>query len=676
MESHYRTLAMKLPARGTKGSWKRRFAEGVIALGRFNGVLVGTPSGRGSHFKQLYYALQTPPAVPYSPRWPLKLLGRWSAIGAVVDADVIAATVFSLTQLPAGSVYLDLDAALGVTQSGNAVSQWLSQAGAGTFAQATANLKPAYEATGWDGALPQITADGASSNGDIMTASDVTKKDTFWEFAVAKRGGATFVGGTGGVSSTTLTITSVTAGKPVVGLPVSGGGASGTATLSAPISVDAAGVGTWTLSTAQTIADGTSMLQGQNATAVFKPLAESPRATGDLVVSTAALLRVTNDATQDDVQISGTGTAAAATLTNTAFGPGAKALITSEINAGVNKIRLNSGSSAQTSTVSTTTVSVHSLFGGQSNAACRFGGSLARLLRVDFSLLPGGIEQDANRLLLEAHLAWKYGVQAAWAANHAGHPFASRAPAASDYTGNNRLWQVWGDSLALGLGQQLGTAISATVLGLTAQGGGVGGEQSWQTWYRQQNGYDNGGAWGAPLTTGKTTTEQAAKINVIGDILTNDLSNSYPTGTSASQTPETGITPGNTPSPAVGSTWGNLYDMVKTIESRQGVAAGQARLIIWPFWEGNGGGGFNATIRAMNDTLAAHADFAPYALNMNYELWKLGAPGAAYDDPTAYAAGVIPAALRLDATTHLTATGYLECAKICAARAAAKGWSA
>lgn len=587
----------------------------------------------------------------------------------------VAPAAFS--QLPAGSVFLDLDASLGVTQSSNAVSQWASQTGTGSFTQSTANLKPTYEATGWDGTLPQITADGIdTSGGDIMTSSDVVKKDTYYELIVAKRSGASFVGGTGGVSSTTLTVTSMTAGKIVNGLPINGTGVTGTPKITGQLTGTTGGAGTYTMNAAQTIADGTALLIGQNAVAVGKPITESPRLTGDLVIVTGQMLRVANDATQDDVQISGTGNTAAGTLTNSAFSAGAKTLLTSTINKGTNGIRVNSGTSGGGSTVSTTTAAIHSLFGSQTHASARAAVSLARLLRIDFSVLPGGIEQDANRFWCEAILAWKYGMVSQWAANHAGHPFTTRAPNALDYSGNNRLFQVWGDSLAAGAGGQLGAAINGSVLGITAQSGGVGGEYSYMTWWRLINGYDNGGAWGNPFTTGKTTTQQAVKINIIGDIVTNDGSISYPLGTSASTTPETGVSSGTTPSPYVGSTWGNLYDMVKTLESRQGVGTGQGRIILWPFWEGNGASGSpNAASRAANNTLASDPNYSAYALNMNIELWKLGAPGMPYADATAYSQGVVPSALRAGGSTHLNTTGYLEAANILSAVALAKRWS-
>ena len=71
--------------------------------------------------------------------------------------------------------------------------------------------------------------------------------------------GATVVGGTGGVASTTLTVTSVTKGVISAGQTITGAGVAGGTTILAFVSGTIGGVGVYTLSASATVANGTTL---------------------------------------------------------------------------------------------------------------------------------------------------------------------------------------------------------------------------------------------------------------------------------------------------------------------------------------------------------------------------------------------------------------------------------
>lgn len=93
--------------------------------------------------------------------------------GTASDVDTIDITVNrNLGAAVYGTIALNLDARLGVTESGGAVSMWTDQSSnAHTFSEATAAEKPTYQATGFN-SLPtlsfstgdQLICDQASSN--------------------------------------------------------------------------------------------------------------------------------------------------------------------------------------------------------------------------------------------------------------------------------------------------------------------------------------------------------------------------------------------------------------------------------------------------------------------------------------------------------------------------------
>ncbi|WP_157218659.1 hypothetical protein [Flavisphingomonas formosensis] len=77
---------------------------------------------------------------------------------------------------------------------------------------------------------------------------------------VESNAGGTFTAGTGGVSSTTLTVTAIKPGTVLnAGQRLQGAGIAGTSTISAQVSGTTGGVGVYTLSAPQTIADGSEL---------------------------------------------------------------------------------------------------------------------------------------------------------------------------------------------------------------------------------------------------------------------------------------------------------------------------------------------------------------------------------------------------------------------------------
>jgi len=583
----------------------------------------------------------------------LSLVGRGGAGGAAPSVP------FALSQLPAGAVVMDMDAASGVTLNSSTVSQWLASAGTATWANATANQQPLFEATGWDGTLPQITGDGFASNGDILVSSDLAKKDSYFDFIMAKRTGGAFVAGISngsGGAGTILNVESVAAGTVLkVGTTIGGVGVTAT-TITAP-GTGTGGVGTYAVANSQTVAAGTSMLVAQNATAVAKPLIESPRATGNLVIATQ-VLRGSNDASQQDVQTTGIGTTGTANLAGK-FPANTRTMIVQKAAPARTAIRVNSSTESASTTVSTVTVTNHSMFGGASNAAARFGGSIARLVRVDYTLLPGQDEQNANRFLIEGMLAWKYGTVAAMVAENATHPYGSRAPVAADYTGNIRNRQYWGNSIGLGTGNAAVTGSGSVAKGFTVTVGCVGGSNSTNIKDRMLAGTDSGAG-----TTGLSTQRQREKLTIIGEWMFNDRDDLIAKGTPADTT--------------AGTSFGNLSIMVAAIEAAQGVSAGQAHLMIWGLWYGYAAGNYTGETKRIEDeafNVQLAGLYPNYFRDPNPLMIERGAPGGAYPDATAYANGVIPTALRLDASTHPNATGYALLAEDDEAWLLAKGWS-
>jgi hypothetical protein len=110
-------------------------------------------------------------------------------------------------------------------------------------------------------------------------------------YNILSAAGAVFVGGTGGVASGTLTVSSVTSGTIYTGMLLAGTGISGNPYISA-YGTGTGGTGTYVLSSTQTVANGTTI----NATPQFAPLsANAPNARYITVAKTFCILANTSD---------------------------------------------------------------------------------------------------------------------------------------------------------------------------------------------------------------------------------------------------------------------------------------------------------------------------------------------------------------------------------------------
>jgi hypothetical protein len=105
----------------------------------------------------------------------------------------------------------------------------------------------------------------------------------------------------------------------------------------------------------------------------------------------------------------------------------------------------------------------------------------------------------------------------------------------------------------------------------------------------------------------------------------------------------------------------------------QGVGVGNARLLIWAPWSS-----WTGDVKSANrqNTIAQMRALWPnYVYDIEEDFYQLGAPGAPYDDPTNYAAGRPPAALKeANGTLHPNDTGYGELRKLIGAWIVARKW--
>lgn len=385
----------------------------------------------------------------------------------------------------------------------------------------------------------------------------------------------------------------------------------------------------------------------QNAVATNKNFYAAPRASNG-ANTTAWLLRTPNDAEQDDIVISGIGSGNVAVAG--VFPKASRRLL--RIDRFVTSRLSVDGASVATQTGSAAGSSTQTLIGGvTSSSSARAAISFLRRLRQNTDALPGKHEQIWNLLVIEGFLAWKYNRVAEMVAANPSHPFAHRPPLASDYTGKNYCWQSWGNSLMNGTATELPAILGVAARGIVATNGGVGGESSNSIYARFVAGYDTGAGTSTP---GILIADQRKKITVIGDLGEND----------------------GTAGVSQSTRLASLAAMVAAVESAQGVSAGQARLIVWGRWRGNGEAGTDGRI-ASNDAESdiIQAAYPNYFINVGKELAKLSLPGQPYADADAAARGVIGLALRKGGgdLLHLNTTGYAEAAKIELAFATSRG---
>lgn len=270
--------------------------------------------------------------------------------------------------------------------------------------------------------------------------------------------------------------------------------------------------------------------------------------------------------------------------------------------------------------------------------------NMARRLRLDLELIPGGGEQLANIWLIEGLLAWQYGLSLP-----SGHKYKDRAPLASDYTGINHNIQMWGNSLGLGTAGQFSGVINANSRGMTWSHDCIGGITSTAI----KGNFDANNDQPAGTSSGLSEAEVRSKVHVFGEMFQNDSGASI--------------------SPATGQA--NIASMIADVESAQGVTAGNGRIVLWAKWQGNGGSGDTVPLLAddsFNTYLAT--TYPNYFLDVGRELALMAAPDGAYPDAEAYARRAIPAALRAADIIHLNTTGYTEAAALVKNRIEERGW--
>lgn len=357
----------------------------------------------------------------------------------------------------------------------------------------------------------------------------------------------------------------------------------------------------------------------QNAVATNKVFYQAPRAS-DGANTVAYMLRVTNDAEQDDIVFSGIG-AGAGTAAGV-FPKGSRRLLRFD-RFQTSRLSVD-GTSVGTVTNVLAGTSTQTILGGAtSSTSARAAISFLRRMRVNTNALPGTDEQVWNLWVIEGFLAWAYNKVADLRSDH---PFKGRPPLASDYTGNNKCIIGLGNSLVNGPMSQMATAYNAGTRGVTTENQGVSGEKPEQIYARFL----------------AFTAAQKKKIFWAGDGWANpgDGSVNYNTA---------------------------YFDIINDVQTTHGYGAGLGHIVATGRWIGfiDGqteiGSPLRTTIDAYNATVAAAYP------NYYWDAWgymvNLGRPGGPYEDAVAYAKGWIPSVLRQGYPTpdslHLNSTGQL-----------------
>jgi hypothetical protein len=286
------------------------------------------------------------------------------------------------------------------------------------------------------------------------------------------------------------------------------------------------------------------------------------------------------------------------------------------------------------------------LFGRGDTDNC-MGMKLARIVTVDPTKLHGSYDNAWATTVIAGHLAWKYGTQDALSTTHF---FKNRAPLASDLSGFNPAIQTWGNSIGNGTSAGLPNAVIREGVSLAQRGSSVtNGCTGGHTPAQIENAFNNGLNLGQGLTDNLPIALQRDKMTMFGEMFAN-----------APNTGEDGAIV-------------CMQRMVPLVEQAQGVSAGNARLLIWAPWS-SWTGDVKSTSR--QNTLAQMRALWPnYVYDIEEDFYQLGAPGAPYDDPTNYAAGRPPAALKeANGTLHPNDTGYGELRKLIGAWIVARKW--
>lgn len=314
------------------------------------------------------------------------------------------------------------------------------------------------------------------------------------------------------------------------------------------------------------------------------------------------------------------------------------------------------GMGAFATTPGTTTKTTTSLFGSTTGPNQRQGAKYARLLAVDYDKLPGKREQQYNRFLIEGALARTYGLdKTAWPATH---PFKTRDPMPSDFTGNNRLIQVWGNSISNYIFGFLETAFSYSRLdsGLTHTNASAPGTTETAIHNQFVNGYDTGSG----VTSGLGIADQRKKITLFLERVQNGVDN--PVNSSAD----------------FASMKADLRADVAAVEAAQGMSAGQGHIGImqgWISWNNFSvvGGASRSFIDDYNHWL--NTTFPNYVIRTSDFTRSLAAPGLPYADAIYYARSQPPIALNRNGDLiHPSDTLSQLLAQFITAWVEAKGW--
>ncbi len=521
--------------------------------------------------------------LPYSVVMVGASVGIMASIGTPIAGGVaptptptpLPSPAFSLAQLPANAVIMDLDPAVASSMTmgttvGTEVKSWRSvHQGAPapvTFAQAGADgLAPRVNPTGWDGVLPSVLSDGTND----FLIGDGPYAPRQWHFLVAER--AT-----------------------------------------------------------------TNNVNTQNSKGLFGGAESNGGRYGRM-----AVIRATQNPDLNSITFSGLGTSSLSTRTG--FTIGRKMTLFYDLGRASS---LDGVTKAATPASDVGTATNTYLFGRGDTDNC-MGMKLARMVSVDPTKFHGSYDNGWATTVIAGHLAWKYGTQDALSATH---PFKSRAPLANDFSGFNPSIQTWGNSIGNGTSAGLPNAVGRDGVSLAQRGSSMtNGCTGGHTPAQIENAFNNGLNLGQGLTDNLPIALQRDKMTMFGEMFA------------------------NAPNAGEDGAMVCMQRMVPLVEAAQGVAPGGARLLIWAPWSS-----WNGDVKSANrqNTIAQMRALWPnYVYDIEEDFYQLGAPGAPYDDPTNYALGRPPAALKeANGTLHPNDTGYGELRKLIGAWIVARRW--
>ncbi len=517
--------------------------------------------------------------LPYSVVMVGASVGIMASIGTPI-AGGLAPTptpspAFSLAQLPANAIIMDLDPAVTASMTmgttvGTEVKSWRSShvgtPPAVTFSQAGVDgLAPRLAPGGWDGNLPCVVSDGAND----FLIGDGPYAPRQWNFFVAER---------------------------------------------------AAG----------------NNLNTQTSKNLFTGAESNGGRYGRM-----ATIRSNSNPELNSITFSGLGNSA--TVTRTGYTIGRRMVLFYDLGraCSIDGVTIGNTTAADVGTATNTT-----LFGNGATDSC-VGMRLARLITIDPSKFHGSYDNRWAMTVISAHLAWTYGTQEGLNANHF---FKNRPPKASDFSGFNPSIQTWGNSIGNGTSPGLTSAMFREGLTFAQRGGQLtNGCTGGATPQQIETHFNTGANLGQGLSDNLPVALQRDKMTMFGEMFANP--------------------------PAAGEDGAIvcMQRMAALVEQAQGVAANGARLLIWTPWS-SWSGDIRSASRAK--TIADMKALWPnYVYDIVQDFYMLGAPGAAYDDPTNFALGRPPAALKESGgNLHPNDLGYAELRKLVAAWIIARNW--